>query len=358
MGNILVAGGAGFIGSNFVYDWLENERSSIVNFDKLTYAGNLKNLIGIKQSNRHIFVKGEIQDREAVRELLNTYSPEGIVNFAAETHVDRSIVDPEAFIQTNIVGTYHLVDEALAYWKTLKGEKKDNFRFLQISTDEVYGSLLPTDPSSTESSPYEPNSPYSASKAASDHLVRSYFQTYGLPTMTSHSSNNFGPYQFPEKLIPLMIANAMQGKPLPIYGDGLNIRDWLYVADHCSALRLILKKGIPGQTYNIGSDAECTNKELVHHLCDVLDELLPQSPNNPHRALIQYVKDRPGHDRRYSLDSTKLRNELGWKPQDGLDTNLRKTVKWYLENSQWIADVQSGEYREWIKLNYLERERV
>lgn len=355
---IIVAGGAGFIGSNFIHGWLAHEDSTVVNVDKLTYAGNLKNLAGIVKPERHLFVKGEIQDRALVRELLRTHAPEAIVNFAAETHVDRSIVGPEAFIQTNIVGTYHLLDEALAYWKTLSGPKKEKFKFLQISTDEVYGSLPPEAPSSTEGSPYEPNSPYSASKAASDHLARAYFHTYGFPVIVSHSSNNYGAYQFPEKLIPLMIVHALEGKPLPIYGDGLNVRNWLYVEDHCSALRLILNKGVPGETYNIGSDDEMTNKQLVEMLCDVLDELLPKSSYKPHRNLIEYVKDRPGHDRRYSLDSSKIKQELGWKAQGNFKTHLRTTVKWYLDHADWVKDVQSGEYREWIKLNYREREMV
>lgn len=348
MNAILVTGGAGFIGSNFIRDWIALEQASVVNLDSLTYAGNLQNLDHLERDHLHIFVKGDIQDRTVVQTLLQKHAPTAIVNFAAETHVDRSIVDPEAFIQTNIVGTYRLLEEALAYWKSLSGTNKEAFRFVHVSTDEVYGSLQPDAPSSTEDSAYEPNSPYSASKAASDHLVRSYFHTYGLPTVITHASNNFGPYQFPEKLIPLMIINAMHGKPLPIYGDGMNIRNWLHVRDHCSALRLIVKKARGGETYNIGSESELTNKELVNRLCGLFDELLPASPYKPHASLIQYVKDRPGHDRRYSLDSSKL-ERLGWKREYTLETALRDTVKWYLESEKWVEGIVSGSYRDWMK---------
>lgn len=359
MRTILVTGGAGFIGSNFIYEWLKQENfGTVINLDQLGLSGNLKNLAEIKEVERHIFIKGEIQNRALVQQLLDKYAPEAIINFAAETHVDRSIVAPEAFIQTNVVGTYHLLEEALAYWKGLVETKKTAFRFLQISTDEVYGTLAPGAPSSTEGSSYAPNSPYSASKAAADHLVRSYFHTYGLPTLTTHGSNSYGPYQFPEKLVPLMITNALQGQLLPLYGDGMNVRNWLHVSDHCAALKLVLKKGIPGEIYNIGSDVELTNQELINLLCDELDRLLPNSSHKPHRGLIHYVKDRPGHDRRYSLNSSKIRNEMGWRPQVSLQSGLYHTISWYISHKNWLDDVQSGAYCDWIKSNYLERGSV
>jgi dTDP-glucose 4,6-dehydratase len=350
---IFVTGGAGFIGANFVIDWLAAENSPVINYDKLTYAGNLGNLAGLKNDARHIFVKGDINDRPQVAALLERHRPAAIVHFAAESHVDRSIHGPGEFVQTNVVGTFSLLEEARAYWSGLTGADRENFRFLHVSTDEVYGSLGQHDPAFTETSPYAPNSPYAASKAASDHLVRAYHHTYGLPVITTNCSNNYGPLQFPEKLIPLMIFNALQGKPLPVYGDGLNVRDWLYVGDHCTAIRLALRKGRAGETYNIGGDSEKTNLEVVNTLCAILDDLQPRSA--PHARLISFVKDRPGHDRRYAINAAKMKSELGWTPGERFASGLRKTVRWYLEHMDWVSAIQSGEYRNWMTINYAQR---
>ncbi|TCS72893.1 dTDP-glucose 4,6-dehydratase [Sulfuritortus calidifontis] len=354
---ILVTGGAGFIGSNFVLDWLRDLGEPVLNLDKLTYAGNLENLASLKGDPRHIFVQGDIGDRALVERLLREHRPRAIVNFAAESHVDRSIHGPEDFIQTNVVGSFHLLEEARGYWQGLPERERLDFRFLHVSTDEVYGSLGPGDPPFTETTPYAPNSPYSASKAASDHLVRAYHHTYGLPTLTTNCSNNYGPYQFPEKLIPLMILNAVQGKPLPIYGDGLNVRDWLYVGDHCTAIRAVLARGRVGQTYNIGGWNEKPNIEIVKTVCDLLDELRPD-PAGPHARLLTYVQDRPGHDRRYAIDARKIERELGWRPAETFDTGIRKTVRWYLDNVAWVEHVASGEYRHWLEQNYKARGAV
>lgn len=355
---ILVTGGAGFIGSNFVLDWLASERTPIVNLDQLTYAGNLDNLSSLKNDARHRFVQGDINDRALVAGLLREHRPGAIVHFAAESHVDRSIHGPADFVQTNVVGTFSLLEAARDYWMELKEPDKSHFRFLHVSTDEVYGSLGPRDPAFTEATPYAPNSPYAASKAASDHLVRSYHHTYGLPTVTTNCSNNYGPYQFPEKLIPLMIVNAVKGKPLPVYGDGMNVRDWLYVGDHCEAVRLALKRGRPGETYNIGGNAEKTNLDVVRTICAILDELRPGALSTQHSALINFVKDRPGHDRRYAMDGAKIHDELGWKPRERFETGLRKTVEWYLDHMKWVDNVTSGKYRDWVDLNYGRRERA
>jgi len=346
---ILVTGGAGFIGANFVLEWCAAADEPVVNLDLLTYAGNLGNLAGLKDNPRHIFVRGDIGDRELVASLLARHRPRAIVNFAAESHVDRSIHGPAAFIATNVVGTFTLLDAAKAHWSALPAEERAEFRFLHVSTDEVYGSLGPDDPAFAETTPYAPNSPYSASKAASDHLVRAYHHTYGLPTLTSNCSNNYGPLQFPEKLIPLMIVNALAGKPLPVYGDGQNVRDWLYVGDHCSALRAVLRGGRPGETYNIGGNAEMKNLDVVHTLCRIVAELAPGC--DPARQ-ITYVKDRPGHDRRYAIDATKIRRELAWTPRETFESGLRRTVQWYLDHGAWLAAVTSGEYQQWISLNY------
>ncbi len=348
---ILVTGGAGFIGSNFVLDWLAGSQEPVLNLDKLTYAGNLENLAALQGDSRHIFVQGDIGDRALVDRLLAEHRPRAILNFAAESHVDRSIHGPEDFIQTNVVCTFHLLESARGYWQGLPDDERQAFRFLHVSTDEVYGSLGPTDPPFSETTPYAPNSPYSASKAASDHLVRAYHHTYGLPTLTTNCSNNYGPYQFPEKLIPLMILNAVQGKPLPVYGDGLNIRDWLYVSDHCAAIREVLARGRVGETYNIGGWNEKTNLEIVHTICALLDELRPD-PQGPHARLITFVKDRPGHDRRYAIDARKIERELGWRPAETFDTGIRKTVTWYLEHMDWVQRVASGAYREWVNRHY------
>ncbi len=353
-GAILVTGGAGFIGSNFIHDWLANERTPVVNLDTLTYAGNPDNLADLSGNSRHIFVKGDINDRALVAKLLREHRPRAIVHFAAESHVDRSIHGPADFVQTNVIGTFNLLEEARGYWSDLKGPDKSEFRFLHVSTDEVYGSLGPSDPAFTETTPYAPNSPYAASKAASDHLVRAYHHTYGLPAVTTNCSNNYGPYQFPEKLIPLMIVNALKRKPLPVYGDGGNVRDWLYVGDHCAGVRLVLKQGQVGETYNIGGSAEKANVEVVKAVCAILDELRPDSA--PHEKLITFVADRPGHDRRYAIDAGKIRNELGWKPRERFETGLRKTVEWYLDHMKWVDNVTSGAYRNWIDLNYANRE--
>jgi dTDP-glucose 4,6-dehydratase len=342
MKTYLVTGGAGFIGSNFVLKERERKRARIVNLDLLTYAGNMMNLESIEECTDHIFVQRDIGERDLVRQILEKYSPLAVVNFAAESHVDRSIDGPDDFIQTNVVGTFRLLEGVRRYWSGLPANEKDSFRFLHGSTDEVYGSLVPEDHAFHEETPYAPNSPYSASKAASDHLVRAYHHTYGLPTLVTNCSNNYGPRQFPEKLIPLMILNAVSGKPLPIYGDGLNVRDWLYVEDHCEALDAVLEKGCMGEMYNIGGRCEKTNMEVVNSLCDVLDDLQPDSPYVPYESLITFVKDRPGHDRRYAIDSSKIEKELGWSPRETFETGLKKTIQWYLENPVWVDSVQTG----------------
>jgi dTDP-glucose 4,6-dehydratase len=347
---ILVTGGAGFIGSNFVLDWLAQSDEPVVTLDKLTYAGNLGNLASVMQDKRHTFVHGDIGDRKLVDELFTKHRPRAILHFAAESHVDRSIHGPAEFISTNVNGTFTLLEAARAYFANLPDNEKAGFRFLHVSTDEVYGSLGPEDPPFTETTAYAPNSPYSASKAASDHLVRAYHHTYGLPTLTTNCSNNYGPYHFPEKLIPLMIANALAGKPLPVYGDGKNVRDWLYVGDHCAAIRRVLEAGKPGETYNVGGWNEKTNLDVVHTLCDILDALAPKGES--YRKLITFVKDRPGHDRRYAIDATKLERELGWKPAETFDTGIRKTVRWYLDHQDWVKEVQSGAYLKWMETNY------
>ena len=341
---ILVTGGAGFIGANYVLQERGLSDLRIINLDKLTYAGNLATLSALENDPLHVFVQGDIGDRAMVKQLLEQHQPDAILNFAAETHVDRSIDGPDAFVQTNVVGTFNLLEEARRYWKALSGAAQSSFRFLHVSTDEVFGSLGPDDPAFSETTPYSPNSPYSASKASSDHLVRAYFHTYGLPTLITNCSNNYGPYQFPEKLIPLMILNALEGKPLPIYGDGQNIRDWLFVEDHCRAIRLVLNQGKPGETYNVGGGAERTNLWLVQQLCKTLDELRPDSSFTPHIDLVTYVKDRPGHDRRYAIDFSKLNGELGWSPQEDIESGLYKTVQWYLDHSDWCQEVTSQNY--------------
>ena len=352
---ILVTGGAGFIGANFVLDWLAQSAEPGINLDKLTYAGNLENLVSPEGDARHIFVHGDIGDSALVARLLREHQPRAILNFAAESHVDRSIHGPEDFIETNIVGTFRLLEAVRAYWKGLGPEAQQAFRFLHVSTDEVYGSLGKDEPAFSERHQYEPNSPYSASKAASDHLVRAYHHTYGLPVLTTNCSNNYGPYHFPEKLIPLMIVNALAGKPLPVYGDGQQIRDWLYVKDHCSAIRRVLEAGVLGETYNVGGWNEKPNLEIVQTLCALLDELRPRADGQPYQQQIAYVTDRPGHDRRYAIDASKLANELGWKPAETFDSGIRKTVQWYLDNQPWVAHIQSGAYREWVEKNYSER---
>jgi dTDP-glucose 4,6-dehydratase len=350
---ILVTGGAGFIGGNFVLDWLASPSAEgIVNLDKLTYAGNLSTLQSVEKDARHIFVQGDIGDYDLVLSLLKKYQIRAIVNFAAESHVDRSIHGPGDFIQTNVVGTFNLLEAVRTYWTELPEVEKQQFRFLHVSTDEVYGSLSPTDPAFTETNNYEPNSPYSASKAASDHLVRAWYHTYGLPVLTTNCSNNYGPYHFPEKLIPLVILNAIAGKPLPIYGDGQQIRDWLYVKDHCSAIRRVLEAGKLGETYNVGGWNEKPNLDVVNTICSILDELSPKSDGSSYASQITYVKDRPGHDRRYAIDATKLERELGWKPVETFDTGIRKTVQWYLNNQEWTDGVISGSYRDWLKKQY------
>jgi dTDP-glucose 4,6-dehydratase len=351
---ILITGGAGFIGSNFVLDWIAAEGTPVVNFDKLTYAGNPANLASLKSDSRYVFAQGDICDRTLVASLLQKHQPQAIVHFAAESHVDRSIHGPGEFVQTNVVGTFSLLEEARAYWGTLAEPAKSRFRFLHVSTDEVYGSLGSADPAFSETTPYAPNSPYAASKAASDHLVRAYHHTYGMPVITTNCSNNYGPLQFPEKLIPLMILNALNGKPLPVYGDGKNVRDWLHVSDHCSGIRAALAKGKPGETYNIGGNSEKTNLEVVHAVCTILNELHPAGA--PHAKLITYVKDRPGHDQRYAINAEKIRRELGWEPQERFEKGLRKTVEWYLMNGDWIQNVVSGDYRKWVDLNYAARQ--
>jgi dTDP-glucose 4,6-dehydratase len=352
---ILVTGGAGFIGSNFVLQSICQTGSRIINYDKLTYAGNLKNLFSLQNDASHVFVRGDVNDAGVMAETLANYQPEAIVHFAAESHVDRSILGPEEFIRTNVTGTFHLLEAALAYWRLLPTQRRERFRFLHVSTDEVYGSLGPKDPPFTEATPYAPNSPYSASKAASDHFVRAYHSTYELPVVTTNCSNNYGPFQFPEKLIPLMIVNALAGKPLPIYGDGKNVRDWLYVGDHCEAIWKALVNGRPGETYNIGGYSEKSNIEVVRAICGVLNELRPNPEIGDYSSLITFVKDRPGHDRRYAIDASKISSELGWAPRETFETGLRRTVGWYLENQAWVQDVQSGAYQSWIELNYGDR---
>ncbi len=350
--SILVTGGAGFIGSNFILNWIGQEPSDVINLDKLTYAGNLRNLEKISSNKQYCFVHGDICDRKLVAALFKQYQPKAIVHFAAESHVDRSIHGPDDFVQTNVHGTFSLLEEARVYCSSLSETDRAAFRFLHVSTDEVYGSLGPNDPPFSESTPYAPNSPYSASKASSDHLVRAYHHTYGLPTLTTNCSNNYGPFQFPEKLIPLMILNARKGKALPVYGDGKNVRDWLYVTDHCEAIRVVLEKGLPGETYNIGGWNEKPNIEIVTTICNLLDELSAKDPVTPHKDLITYVKDRPGHDRRYAMDARKIERELGWKPRETFETGIRKTVEWYLQNDSWVEEVTSGNYRQWIEKHY------
>jgi dTDP-glucose 4,6-dehydratase len=349
---ILVTGAAGFIGSNFVLDWFQQSDEDVVSFDLLTYAGNLENLSSLNGNPNHHFVKGNIGDRDLVTQLLQKHQVRAVLNFAAESHVDRSIHGPGDFIETNIVGTYNLLESVRSYWNDLDENHKKDFRFLHVSTDEVYGSLSKTDPAFSETNRYEPNSPYSASKAASDHLVRAWHHTYGLPVLTTNCSNNYGPYHFPEKLIPLCILNALNGKPLSIYGDGQQIRDWLYVKDHCSAIRTVLEKGRLGETYNVGGWNEKANLDVVKTLCAILDELKPKVDGTKYESQITYVKDRPGHDRRYAIDATKLENELGWKPQETFETGIRETVEWYLTNETWINHVMSGEYKQWVEKQY------
>src|SRR5258708_4986852 len=349
--SILVTGGAGFIGSNFILQKMERDTSPIVNLDTLTYAGTLRNLESIANDRRYEFVQGDIGDRDLVHRLLNHHQPKAIVHFAAESHVDRSIRGPDDFIRTNIDGSFALLEETRAYWTALPDLERARFRFVHVSTDEVYGSLGPDDAPFCESTPYAPNSPYAASKAASDHLVRAYHHTYGLPTLTTNCSNNYGRFQFPEKLIPLMILNAREGKPLPVYGDGQNVRDWLYVEDHCEAIVTVLDRGLPGETYNIGGGNEQRNLEIVEKICDIVDELAPRLSTS-RRQLVTFVKDRPGHDRRYAVDARKIERELGWRPKETFETGIRKTVRWYLENEGWVRDVTSGSYRQWIASHY------
>lgn len=348
---VLVTGGAGFIGSNFILQQMQDESVTIINFDKLTYAGNLRNLETIAHNPRYTFVHADIADRVQVRQALEIHKPTAIVHFAAESHVDRSIRGPDDFIHTNISGTFALLEEARAFWSGLSDGSKESFRFLHVSTDEVYGSLGPNDPPFSETTPYAPNSPYAASKAGSDHLVRAYHHTYGLPTLTTNCSNNYGRFQFPEKLIPLMILNARDGKSLPVYGDGKNVRDWLFVEDHCAAIMTVLRRGKPGETYNIGGWNEKPNIEIVQTICDLVDQIAPPLKCS-RRELITFVKDRPGHDRRYAIDARKIERELGWKPKETFDSGIRKTVRWYLENDDWVGAVTSGSYREWVATHY------
>jgi dTDP-glucose 4,6-dehydratase len=352
---ILITGGAGFIGSNFVLRWMGTVGSATVNLDALSYAGNPTNLDSLGGDRRHLLVRGDICNAALVASLLREHQPRAIVHFAAESHVDRSITGPEAFIRTNVQGTFALLEQAKAYWSELEGEAKAAFRFLHISTDEVYGSLGPEDPAFSENNPYAPNSPYAASKAASDHLVRAYHHTFGLPVLTTNCSNNYGPFQFPEKLIPLMILNALEGKPLPVYGDGANVRDWLFVEDHCSAIRAVLERGRPGETYNIGGNSERKNLDVVTTICDLVDEMRPDAAIGSRRKLIAFVKDRPGHDRRYAIDASKIARELGWQPAERFESGLRRTVRWYLENLSWVENVRTGAYLKWIEQNYGER---
>ena len=349
---ILVTGGAGFIGANFVLDWLAACDEPVVNLDKLTYAGNRENLTSLAGDARHLFVHGDIGDAALVASLLAEHRPRAVVNFAAESHVDRSIHGAQDFIQTNIVGTFHLLEAVRVHWSGLSESDKAAYRFLHVSTDEVYGSLAKDEAAFTETHPYEPNSPYSASKAASDHLVRAWHHTHGLPVLTTNCSNNYGPFHFPEKLIPLMIVNALAGKPLPVYGDGQQVRDWLFVKDHCSAIRRVLEAGRPGEVYNVGGWNEKPNIDIVHTVCALLDELRPRADGQPYAAQIAHVKDRPGHDRRYAIDARKIERELGWKPTETFETGIRKTVQWYLDHPDWVAHVQSGAYREWAANQY------
>ncbi len=353
---ILVTGGAGFIGSNFVLSWMKAGRAGVVNLDLLTYAGNAANLASLEGDGRYTLVRGDICDAELVGELLRKHRPRAVVHFAAESHVDRSIVSPEAFVRTNVQGTFVLLEQARTYWTSLSGDERAAFRFLHVSTDEVYGTLGPDDAAFSETTAYAPNSPYAASKAGSDHLARAYFHTFGLPVVTTNCSNNYGPYQFPEKLIPLMILNALEGKPLPVYGDGKNVRDWLFVEDHCAAIRVVLERGRPGETYNVGGNSERANIDVVTAICDLVDEMRPGA--EPRRRLITYVQDRPGHDRRYAIDARKIARELGWKPAEGFESGLRKTVRWYLEQSEWVKSVRTGAYRDWIAKNYAERRQI
>ncbi|KTG16278.1 MULTISPECIES: dTDP-glucose 4,6-dehydratase [unclassified Guyparkeria] len=350
--SILVTGGAGFIGSNFVLDWLDVSDEPVINLDLLTYAGNRQNLAALEGDSRHVFVRGDIGDTELVARLLEEHRPRAVVNFAAESHVDRSILGPEEFIQTNIVGTFRLLEAVRGYWNDLPEGDREDFRFLHVSTDEVYGTLSPDESAFTEQHRYEPNSPYSASKAASDHLVRSYLHTYGLPVLTTNCSNNYGPYHFPEKLIPLVIHNALAGKALPIYGDGQQVRDWLYVKDHCSAIRRVLEDGRTGETYNVGGWNEKPNLEVVETLCAILDERQPREDGRSYAEQITFVKDRPGHDRRYAIDASKIERELGWRPEETFETGIRKTVDWYLDNQVWVENVTSGAYRDWVEAQY------
>ncbi|MFJ4066615.1 dTDP-glucose 4,6-dehydratase [Pseudomonas sp. NPDC089996] len=352
---ILVTGGAGFIGANFVLDWVGQSGETIINLDKLTYAGNLQSLASLEGNPQHVFVHGDIGDPALVRRLLAEHQPRAVLNFAAESHVDRSIHGPQAFVDTNVVGTFQLLEAVRGYWQGLDETGRGAFRFLHVSTDEVYGSLKAGEPAFTETHQYQPNSPYSASKAASDHLVRAYHHTYGLPVLTTNCSNNYGPLHFPEKLIPLMIVNALAGKALPVYGDGQQIRDWLYVKDHCSAIRRVLEAGRVGEVYNVGGWNEMPNLEIVRRVCALLDELSPKAGGQPYAEQITYVTDRPGHDRRYAIDARKLERELGWKPAETFETGIRKTVQWYLANADWVAAVQSGSYREWVEKNYAAR---
>jgi len=350
--SVLITGGAGFIGANFVLDWVANTNEKIINLDKLTYAGNLESLASLQNNPQHVFVQGDIGDDTLLPKLLAEHQPRAVLNFAAESHVDRSIHGPGDFIETNIVGTFRLLESVRGYWQGLTPEAQQQFRFLHVSTDEVYGSLSPQDPAFNENNKYEPNSPYSASKAASDHLVRAWHHTYGLPVLTTNCSNNYGPLHFPEKLIPLMIVNALAGKPLPVYGDGMQVRDWLYVKDHCSAIRRVLEGGRLGETYNVGGWNEKPNIEIVNTVCALLDELRPRADGKSYATQITYVKDRPGHDRRYAIDARKLEKELGWKPAETFETGILKTVAWYLDNADWVAHVQSGAYREWVSKQY------
>ncbi len=359
---ILVTGGAGFIGSNFILNWMKGSSNPkagpVVNLDLLTYAGNAANLTTVEQDDRYTFVRGDICDAELVGSLLKKYQPRAIVNFAAESHVDRSIASPEEFIRTNLVGTYMLLEQARAYWGALDEADRAEFRFLHVSTDEVYGSLRPHDPAFSEETAYAPNSPYAASKAGSDHLARAYFHTFKLPLVTTNCSNNYGPYQFPEKLIPLTILNALEGKPLPVYGDGKNVRDWLFVEDHCAAIRAVLENGRPGQTYNIGGNCEQANIDVVTQICDLVDEMRPLESGESRRRLITFVEDRPGHDRRYAINAKKITRELGWKPAERFESGLGKTVRWYLEHGDWVNSVRTGAYRDWIKKNYAARTQL
>lgn len=354
---IFVTGGAGFIGANFVLSWLAQSDETVLNYDKLTYAGNLNNLTSLRHDNRHIFVQGDICDGDKLTALFAEHKPRAIVHFAAESHVDRSIHGPAAFVTTNVNGTFSLLEAARAYWNSLEAQEKKDFRFLHVSTDEVYGTLDPEDPPFSETTAYAPNSPYSASKAASDHLVRAYHHTYGMPVLTTNCSNNYGPYHFPEKLIPLIITNARAGKDLPVYGDGQQVRDWLFVTDHCAAIRRVLEDGRLGETYNVGGWNEQTNLSVVHTICDLLDELQPKAQGS-YRDQIKHITDRPGHDRRYAIDARKIERELGWKPAETFTTGLRKTVEWYLANDAWVAQVQSGDYMKWVDLQYSNKEQA